>query len=132
MQRREVLAGVSGLAGIGTLGAYGLGVFDDPPFTLKVYNADGDETDVTCDLPDDFLADKPVLSELVDDARDNSATEPAARGISRDRAAAILSDLESNCETTGGLYDIQGEWFFISISGEAHGHSGEGGDSHSH
>lgn len=131
MERRTVLAGVAGVAGFGTLGAYRLGAFDDPPFTLKVYNAEGDETDVTCDLPDDFLDDSPVLADLVDEARGNPVDEPATQQISRDRAANILSGLEANCEDVGGLYVIQGDRFFISMAGEeAHGH-GEG-DSHDH
>lgn len=132
MQRRTVLAGVAAGLGIGTLGAYGLGVFDDPPFTLSVYNAAGDETDVTCDLPDGFLDDHPVVATLVDAVGDNPVTEPEQQKISRERAASILSDLESNCETTGGLYDIQGEWYFISIKGEPHSHSGDEDDDHTH
>lgn len=134
MERRAVLAGVAGITGLGAVGAYSLGVFDEPPFTLKVYNAKGDETDVTCDLPDGFLDDKPILAELVQETRGNPIDEPATRKVSRDRAANVLSGLEANCETVGGLYDIQGDWFFISISGDsAHGHgNGGSGDGHSH
>lgn len=132
MERRTVLAGVAAGLGFGTVGAYGMGVFDDPPITLKVFNADGDETDVTCDLPDGFLDDKPVLADLVREAQGNPVDEPATQQISRDRAGTILSDLESHCETVGGLYRIQGDWFFISMSGEdTHGH-GDGGHDHEH
>lgn len=131
MERRTVLAGAAGALGMSTLGAYALGVFDDPPFTLSVYNAEGDETDVTCDLPDGFLDDHPVVADLVEAVQGRPVTEPASEPISRERAASVLSDLESHCETTGGLYDIRGEWYFISIKGEPHGHDGDE-DDHAH
>lgn len=132
MQRRTVLAGlagVGGLASVGTLGAYGLGVFDEPPFTLAVYNATGDETDVTCSLPAGFLDDHPAVATLVDRVEGRPVTDPARRRISRERATTIVSDLAAHCENTGGLYDIGGEWYFISVSGEgAHSHDGDTGD----
>ena len=132
MERRTVLAGVAAGLGFGTLGAYGMGVFDDPPYTLKVFPAEGDETDETCDLPDGFLDDRPVLADLVEEARGNPIGEPATEKISRDRATGILSGLQANCETVGGLYDVQGDWFFISMTGEgAHDHS-DGSDDHEH
>jgi hypothetical protein len=131
MQRRTVLAGAAAGVGLGTVGAYAGGLFDDPPFTLSVYNAKGDETDVTCDLPDGFLDDHPVLADLVAAAGDNPVSEPETAKITQDQAASILSDLSARCDTTGGLYAIRGEWYFISIQGDPHSHDDER-DGHEH
>jgi hypothetical protein len=117
MNRRAVLGGIAGLAST-ALTAGCAGVLGEKPLQVRATPADGDETEVRCDLPAGVVEDHPALHDVLrmaDDERGAADTDWVTRGVTRERGEAIRDALEGTCERTGGLYRWEGGWFFVSI-----------------
>ncbi len=136
MKRRAVLAGLGAAGVVATAGCAGV-LGSDPPLRLRAMRADHDDTDVRCDLPGRFVANHPKLETVLSRAAEEPRHEWVAIGVSEDTGSAVVSGLESRCETVGGLYHYDGEWFFVSVeivdeelAADHHG-AGNGGHDHS-
>lgn len=130
MKRRAVLGAAGAAATAGCAGVLG----SDPPLRLRAMRAERDDTDVRCDLPERFVANHPELESVLERARDQPRHEWVSTGVSEEVGSDVVSGLESRCETAGGLYRYDGEWFFVSVEivddqlAEDH----HGGDGHDH
>jgi hypothetical protein len=117
MNRRAVLAGVAGSAGAALIPGCSA-VLGEKPLQVRAMAADGDETDVRCELPAAVVEDHPALHDVLRIAateREESDTGWVTRDVTRDRGEEIRAALEAACEETGGLYRWDGGWFFVSI-----------------
>jgi len=137
MKRRAVLASLGAVGAAATAGCASV-LGDEPPLRLRAMRAERDDTDVRCELPEQFVAEHPKLETVLAQAADEPRHEWVSTGVSEDTGSDIVSGLESNCETVGGLYRYDGEWFFVSVEivddqlADDH-HGGDGhDDNHSH
>lgn len=138
MKRRAVLAGLGAAGAAATAGCTDV-LGGEPPLRLRAMRAERDDTDVRCDLSEQLVADHPKLESVLSRAADQPVHEWVTMGVSKETGSDVVTALESHCETAGGLYHYDGEWFFVSVeivddelAADHHGGDGHGDHNHSH
>lgn len=139
MERRALLGGLAGVGLAWTAGCLGpvQGLVGGEPLELRVMRASEGDTDVTCDLPEPWVAARPELEALLDEAADAPKYEWRTTRISRAHGDRLVSALEARCARAGGLYFYEGEPFFVSVAftsseDAADHHAGDGHAGHNH
>lgn len=123
--RRNLLAGgataaTAGLAGCTSSGSLNrLNPFWDAPIEMKVVAASGEETDVTCSLPAGAVEDHPVLRDAMAELADADPRTTVTRKLTTDEGRAISDTFTEHCETVGGLYEYEGNWYLVGLTFEA-------------
>lgn len=108
---------LAGCTGTGSLNR--LNPFWDPPITMKVVAASGDETDVTCTLPANAVENHPLLQNAMEKLADADTGTTVKKGMTTERGQAISNTLTAQCETVGGLYRYDGEWYLVGLTFKA-------------
>ncbi|MFB6108071.1 MAG: hypothetical protein ABEJ82_04405 [Haloplanus sp.] len=137
--RRRYLA----VAGVGLAAATAgcLGSLDpfggDDGMRVRARTATGTETDVKCHLSSQFVAAHPPLKRVFAAA---DGDEWASRHVGLDAGESLGSDLQDHCDgETRGLYEYEGQWYFVSLRyenpkdhEEGHHHAGGTATPHDH
>jgi hypothetical protein len=144
--RRRLLAGGATAASVALAGCTApasvnrLNPFWDAPIEMKVVHAAEDQTDVRCELPDSAVEDHPVMQGAMEELADAEVGERVTRKLSTEEGQAISNTFTEQCETVGGLYEYQGNWYLVGLTFEAqsdhqeyhdgtdHDHSGGSGN----
>lgn len=125
VSRRSLLAAgatvtLAGLAGCTDEDVARLNPLWDPPITMKVIAASGDETDVTCTLETEAVEELPELRRPLETLADAEDGERIVKGVTEDTGTAISNMLTRQCgEDVGGLYRYEGEWYLMGLTFEA-------------
>lgn len=125
LTRRRLLAGTATAAAAGLAGCTGgrtlqrFNPFWDPPITMKVIAASGDETDVKCVLPEEAVEKHVPLKNAMRSLADADAGERVVKGLSTDTGRAISDTLTQQCENVGGLYRYEGRWYLVGLTFKA-------------
>lgn len=127
MKRRALLGSAAGAlaATAGCLDALPV-IGEERPLTLRTARvepkpADADPADVTwptnvtCQLPDEFVGAHPELERALREASDRPVNDWVTADITQETGDDIVLGLEANCATTGGLNFYRGEAYWISI-----------------
>jgi hypothetical protein len=92
----------------------------DPPIEMKVIAASGDETDVTCTLDADAVAEIPELERPLAELADADDGERIVKGLTSDTGTEISNTLTRQCgDDVGGLYEYKEEWYLMGLTFEA-------------
>lgn len=139
LSRRQLLAGGATAATVGLAGCSAspglnrLNPFWDPPIEMKVVAAAGEESDVTCRLPAEAVERHPVLQDAMEELADAEPRTKVTRGLTTDEGRAISDTFTEQCETAGGLYRYEGNWYLVGLTFEAQGdHQDYHDDGHDH
>lgn len=125
LSRRRLLAAAGtatlvGLAGCTDEEVNRLNPLWDPPITMQVIAADGDETDVTCTLETDAVADLPELREPLETLADAEDGQRIVKGLTTETGQEISNMLTRQCDdAVGGLYNYEDEWYLLGLTFEA-------------
>lgn len=129
--RRRFLGGLAVAATAAVAGCSGL--LGKKPMRLRATPAEGDETDVRCRLSAEFVNEHSKLETVLQRAGGNERGEWATMGVSEERGNAVGDALVDHCDgNTRGLYEHDGQWYFVSLSyRDAEDHQdAEGGHTH--
>lgn len=125
LSRRRLLAAagtatLAGLAGCTDEEVNRLNPLWDPPITMKLIAASGDETDVSCTLEPDAVAEIPELREPLETLADAEDGQRIVRGLTSGTGQEISNMLTRQCEdAVGGLYQYEGEWYLLGLTFKA-------------
>jgi hypothetical protein len=120
--RRKLLAAVgtatvTGLAGCTAAERTRLNPFAEPPVSITVLRASGDETETTCRLDADAVDDVPELREPLEELADADDGERLERGLSIATGREISNLFTRQCDDdVGGLYRYDGVWYLIGLT----------------
>jgi hypothetical protein len=126
LSRRRLLAAagsasLAGLAGCTDEEVNRLNPLWEPPITMKVIAASGDETDVTCSLDADAVSDLPELRESLERLADADDGDRIVKGLTTETGQEISNMLTRQCDdgSVGGLYNYEGAWYLLGLTFEA-------------
>lgn len=92
----------------------------DAPITMKVIVASGDETETTCQLDTDLVAEIPELHRPLERLSGADDGRRIVKGLTTETGQEISNLFTRQCEdSVGGLYRYDGEWFLIGLTFEA-------------
>lgn len=120
--RRQLLAAVgaataTGLAGCTAAERARLNPLAEPPVTMKVVAASGDETEVTCQLDEDAVTEIPALQNPLDELDGAEEGERVERGLSIPEGREISNFFTQQCEEdAGGLVSYDGSWYLVGLT----------------
>jgi len=120
--RRRLLATVgaataTGLAGCTAAERARLNPFAEPPVSMMVVRASGDETETTCQLDPAAVAEIPELQGPLDELADAADGERTQRGLSIATGREISNMFTRQCDgDVGGLYRYDETWFLIGLT----------------
>lgn len=139
--RRGLLAGGAVATAVLLAGCTGneslnrLNPFWNPPITMTVVAASGDETDTTCSLSAEAVERHPPLQSAMEKLADAEPGTKVTKGLTTETGQAISNTFTEHCQAVGGLYRYDGEWYLVGLtfkSQDDHRESHENGDGHDH
>lgn len=139
--RRRLLAGgvtaaAASLAGCSAPASVNrLNPFWDAPIVMKVVAASGEETDVKCELPAEAVEQHPVMKSAMEKLADAEPRTKVTRKLTTEEGQAISNTFTEQCESVGGLYSYEGNWYLVGLTFKAqsdHQEYHEDGDDHDH
>lgn len=90
------------------------------PITMKVIAASGDETDVTCTLETEAVADFPELRDPLERLADAEDGQRIEKGLTTETGQEISNMLTRQCDdAVGGLYQYEGQWYLLGLTFKA-------------
>lgn len=119
--RRTLLAAVGtatlgGLAGCTSAERAQLNPFADPPVSMTVIAASGDETETTCRLDADAVAAIGQLQTPLDRLNDAADGERIETPLTIPTGQAISNLFTRQCDgSVGGLYRYKESWYLIGL-----------------
>ena len=125
LSRRKLLAAagtatLGGLAGCTDEEVNRLNPLWEPPITMKVIAASGDETDVSCTLAADALSDLPELRRPLETLADAEDGQRIVKGLTIETGQEISNMLARQCDDQiGGLYSYDGSWYLLGLTFKA-------------
>lgn len=125
LTRRKLLAAagtatLGGLAGCTDEEVNRLNPLWEPPITMKVIAASGDETDVRCTIASGALSDLPELRRSLETLADAEDGERVVKGLTIETGQEISNMLTRQCEDdVGGLYNYDGSWYLLGLTFKA-------------
>ena len=139
--RRKLLAAVgtaaaTGLAGCTAAERARLNPFAEPPVSMTVIRANGDESETRCGLAADAVAEIPELQGPLDELSDAEDGERVERGLSIPTGREISNMFTRQCDgDVGGIYRYDGTAYLIGLtyrdqSAHQEHHEQLGNDSH--
>lgn len=120
--RRRLLAavgaaGTTGLAGCTAAERARLNPFAAPPVSMTVIRASGDESETTCRLDADGVAEIPELQGPLDELNDADDGERVERGLSIATGREISNFFTRQCEDdVGGIFRYDGAAYLIGLT----------------
>jgi|AntRauTorcE11898_2_1112593.scaffolds.fasta_scaffold05101_2 hypothetical protein len=120
--RRKLLAAVgtvtaTGLAGCTAAERARLNPFAEPPISMTVVRATGDESETRCTLDADAVAEIPVLQNPLDELADAEDGERIHRGLSIQKGREISNMFTRQCDgEIGGIYRYEGAAYLIGLT----------------
>jgi len=139
--RRKLLAAVgtaaaTGLAGCTAAERARLNPFAEPPVSMTVIRANGDESETRCSLDADAVAEIPELQAPLDELNDAEDGDRIHRGLSIPTGREISNTFTRQCDgEIGGIYRYDGAAYLIGLtyrdqSAHQEHHDRLGNDSH--
>lgn len=125
LSRRRLLAAagtvtLAGLAGCTEEELNRLNPLWEPPIVMTVIVASGDETDVTCTLDPEAVADLPELRGPLETLAGAEDGQRIVKGLTTETGQEISNVLTRQCsDAVGGLYEYEGEWYLLGLTFEA-------------
>lgn len=122
LSRRKLLAAgtvtaLTGLAGCTAADRARLNPFAEPPVSMTVIRASGDETETTCRLDAEAVADIPELQDPLDRLNDADDGERVEKGLSIATGREISNMFTRQCEDdVGGIYRYDGAAYLIGLT----------------
>lgn len=120
--RRKLLAAVgaataTGLAGCTAAERARLNPFAEPPISMTVVRATGDESETRCSLDADAVAEIAVLQNPLDELADAEDGERIHRGLSIEKGREISNMFTRQCDgEIGGIYRYEGAAYLIGLT----------------
>ncbi len=120
--RRQLLAAVGATAATGLAGCTAaerarLNPFAEPPVSMTVIRAAGDESETICRLDADGVAGIPELRGPLDELDDAADGERVHRGLSIATGRQISNFFTRQCEDdVGGIYRYDGAAYLIGLT----------------
>lgn len=120
--RRKLLAAVgaataTGLAGCTAAERARLNPFAEPPVSMTVIRANGDESQTRCSLAADAVAEIPALQNPLDELNDADDGERVERGLSIPTGREISNMFTRQCDgDIGGIYRYDGAAYLIGLT----------------
>ena len=120
--RRKLLAAVgaataTGLAGCTAAERARLNPFAAPPVSMTVLRANGDESETTCRLETEAVADIPELQNPLDELNDAEVGDRVERGLSIPTGREISNTFTRQCDgDIGGIYYYDDAAYLIGLT----------------
>jgi hypothetical protein len=122
LSRRRLLAVGATATLVGTAGCTAaerarLNPFAEPPVSMTVIRASGDETETRCSLDSEAVAEVPELQGPLDELTDADDGERVERGLSLATGRQISNLFTRQCDgDVGGIYRYDGAAFLIGLT----------------
>jgi len=122
LSRRRLLAAGATATLVGTAGCTAaerarLNPFAEPPVSMTVIRASGDETETRCSLDTEAVAEIPELQGPLDELTDADDGERIERGLSIATGRQISNLFTRQCDgDVGGIYRYDGAAFLIGLT----------------
>ena len=120
--RRRLLAAVGAAATTALAGCTAperarLNPFAEPPVSMTVIRADGDESGISCRLDPQAVAEIPALQEPMDSLNDAADGDRIDRGLSVATGRQISNMFTRQCGTdVGGIYRYDGAAYLVGLT----------------
>jgi hypothetical protein len=120
--RRKLLAAVGTVAATGLAGCTAaerarLNPFAEPPVSMTVIRASGDESGTRCALETEAVAEIPELQGPLDELNDAEDGERVERGLSIATGRQISNMFTRQCDDdVGGIYRYDGAAYLIGLT----------------
>ena len=120
--RRKLLAAAGAVAATGLAGCTAaerarLNPFAEPPVSMTVIRATGDESETRCGLAADAVADIPELQNPLDELNDAEDGDRIHRGLSIPTGREISNFFTRQCgDEIGGIYRYDGAAYLIGLT----------------
>lgn len=125
LSRRRLLAAagtasLAGLAGCTEEQVKRLNPLWQPPITMTLIAAGGDETDVRCRIEPEAVAELPELRGPLETLAGADTGRRIVKGLTIETGQEISNMLTRQCgDDVGGLYKYEGEWYLLGLTFEA-------------
>jgi hypothetical protein len=122
LSRRRLLAAGATATLVGTAGCTAaerarLNPFAEPPVSMTVIRASGDETETRCSLDTDAVAEVPELQNPLDELADAEDGDRVDRGLSIATGREISNLFTRQCDgEVGGIYRYDGAAYLIGLT----------------
>lgn len=120
--RRRLLAAVGAAAATGLAGCTAaerarLNPLAEPPVSMTVIRATGDESETRCSLDTDVVAEIPELQGPLDELNDAEDGERVEKGLSIPTGRQISNMFTRQCEDgIGGIYRYDGAAYLVGLT----------------
>lgn len=120
--RRKLLAAVGTATATGLVGCTAaerarLNPFAEPPVSMTVIRASGDESQTRCSLATDAVTEIPELRNPLDELNDAADGERVERGLSIPTGREISNLFTRQCDgDIGGIYRYDGAAYLIGLT----------------
>ncbi len=120
--RRKLLAAVgtataTGLAGCTAAERARLNPFAEPPVSMTVVRASGEESETRCTLETEAVAEIPKLRDPLDELADAEDGDRVERGLSIATGREISNTFTRQCDgDVGGIYRYDGAAYLIGLT----------------